>query len=492
MDFQTKEIVLDRILPRFFGISGLGKYACPFLLLIGDYMVLLAALLSAWYIREGIALLISPVKSSEVPARMLFIDIPLVYAGFALYEGLYNKRTPFWQGAQKVVKVCFFSLLIIILGLFFTKTIDDVPRIFILISFFTCSIYLSIGRYLMKRMIVRAGIWQRPVVVIGAGKAAELLAKSLEDDPNMGYMIAGFIEDCKSERPLMNKYPHLGCFADAKEIIQRSGICDVFIAVPGMTRERLLDLIYSIQPCVKNLGIVPDLFGIPLTNMEAATFINEKTVLLRIRNNMMYMQNQFMKRLFDVFFSLTGILLLFPVFIVIAFIIYIDSPGPIVFAHRRIGKNGEPFSCYKFRTMVADAQVKLDAFLIAHPEAKTEWEREFKLKNDPRITRIGNFLRKTSLDELPQLFNVVTGEMSLVGPRPIIDKEVPKYGGYINDYRLVNPGITGYWQVSGRNDVDYDTRVQMDSWYVRNWSLWLDVVLLIKTVKVVLIGKGAY
>ncbi|EGO62240.1 sugar transferase [Acetonema longum] len=154
--------------------------------------------------------------------------------------------------------------------------------------------------------------------------------------------------------------------------------------------------------------------------------------------------------------------------------------------------NGESFLCYKFRTMVVDAGKKLEEFLEQNPDAAAEWRKDFKLKDDPRITRMGRWLRKTSLDELPQLINVLKGEMSLVGPRPIVEKEIEKYGETIHDYYLVRPGITGYWQVNGRNDVDYDTRVQMDSWYVRNWSLWLDLVILTKTVKVVTGRKRAY
>lgn len=177
---------------------------------------------------------------------------------------------------------------------------------------------------------------------------------------------------------------------------------------------------------------------------------------------------------------------------IIAVCIYIDNPGPILFAHKRVGKNGKEFPCYKFRSMIVNAEEALQVYLKEHPEAKEEWERDFKLKDDPRITKLGHFLRKSSLDELPQLFNVIKGEMSLVGPRPIVQKEVVKYGVYIDDFYLVPPGITGVWQVSGRSDTTYDERVQMDSWYVHNWSVWIDIVYLIRTFGAVLLRKGAY
>jgi undecaprenyl-phosphate galactose phosphotransferase len=226
--------------------------------------------------------------------------------------------------------------------------------------------------------------------------------------------------------------------------------------------------------------------------MEVETLFHEKTVMLRMRNNMTMLRNRIFKNTFDLVSSVCGTILISPILLGIAIAIYISSPGPIVFSHMRIGSNGKLFPCYKFRSMINNAQEVLEDYLLKNPNARKEWEQDFKLKDDPRVTSIGKFLRKTSLDELPQLFNVIKGEMSLVGPRPIVDKEVPKYGEYIYDYYLVRPGMTGYWQVSGRSDVDYDSRVQMDSWYVRNWSFWQDIVLLIKTINVVLAKKGAY
>ena len=170
----------------------------------------------------------------------------------------------------------------------------------------------------------------------------------------------------------------------------------------------------------------------------------------------------------------------------------IDNKGRIIFAHRRVGKGGKLFPCYKFQSMVPDAQKRLEEYLAENPEARKEWEESFKLTNDPRVTKLGAFLRKTSLDELPQLWNVLMGDMSLVGPRPIVTKEIERYGDYIREYYMVPPGITGMWQVNGRSDTTYEERVAMDTWYVRNWSIWIDLVYLFKTVKTVFTGKGAY
>ena len=215
-------------------------------------------------------------------------------------------------------------------------------------------------------------------------------------------------------------------------------------------------------------------------------------MMLRSKNNLARWYNRFLKRIFDIVVSICGLVVVIPLGIILSAAIYFDSPGPIIFAHRRIGQGGREFPCYKFRTMVCNGDEVLQRYFSAHPEAKKEWERDFKLKDDPRVTRVGEFLRKTSLDELPQIWNVLIGQMSLVGPRPIVDAEIDKYGEYISDYYLVPPGITGMWQVNGRSDTTYAERVAMDTWYVRNWSVWLDLILLAKTIGVVAARKGAY
>lgn len=203
---------------------------------------------------------------------------------------------------------------------------------------------------------------------------------------------------------------------------------------------------------------------------------------------------QFAKRLFDIVFSLFAIVLLTPIYIIIALLIKIKSPGaPVIFAHKRIGKNGKFFRVYKFRTMVANAEKILEDWLENHPEIRAEYEKDFKLKDDPRIIHgIGNFMRKASIDELPQFFNSLLGDMSVVGPRPIVEKEVSKYGKYAIKLYSVKPGVTGLWQVSGRNDINYDERVAMDMEYIDNQTFWGDIKIIIQTVLVMVFKKGAY
>lgn len=194
----------------------------------------------------------------------------------------------------------------------------------------------------------------------------------------------------------------------------------------------------------------------------------------------------------DIVIVIAALIFIAPFMAVIAAAIYLQDGGPVVFAHRRVGRSGQHFYCLKFRSMASDAEARLANVLASDPAAREEWARDHKLKNDPRITKLGHFLRRSSLDELPQLFNVLRGEMSLVGPRPIVDAEVPRYGRRFEHYCGVKPGITGLWQVSGRNDVSYRTRVAMDCAYARAKSVPFDLYILLATVPAVLLRRGSY
>jgi undecaprenyl-phosphate galactose phosphotransferase len=240
-----------------------------------------------------------------------------------------------------------------------------------------------------------------------------------------------------------------------------------------------------------DLSIVPPLRGLPLYGMEMTHFFTHEVLMLTARNNLARPVPWFLKRVFDIAGSLVLLILLAPLFAYLVWKIRLTG-GAAIFSHWRVGRYGKPFGCLKFRTMVPDAENTLRRLLEADPAARAQWERDFKLKDDPRITPIGEFLRRTSLDELPQLWNVLKGEMSLVGPRPVIDEELERYGDQVGYYLETRPGITGLWQISGRNNTGYEDRVALDSWYVRNWSLWYDMVILVKTVRVVLRREGAY
>jgi Undecaprenyl-phosphate galactose phosphotransferase WbaP len=197
-------------------------------------------------------------------------------------------------------------------------------------------------------------------------------------------------------------------------------------------------------------------------------------------------------RALDLLISPLLLLFVAPLLVAIAAAIYAQDRRPILFSHSRIGRNGQMFRCLKFRTMVVDSDARLAALLADDPRARAEWERDHKLRNDPRVTRLGTFLRQSSLDELPQLFNVLLGDMSLVGPRPIVEAEIERYGSRFPHYCAVRPGITGLWQISGRNDVCYRRRVAMDVLYARSKSVWIDIWILLMTIPAVLLKRGSY
>jgi len=236
--------------------------------------------------------------------------------------------------------------------------------------------------------------------------------------------------------------------------------------------------------------MMPGLNGLSSIGVEIRDM--SRMLALELRKSLLMTGPRAAKRSLDLVLSLAALIFLTPVLLLIAVLIRLESRGPALYSQSRVGLGRGRFRVWKFRTMCLNADHVLEDYLAANPALRVEWERDHKLKRDPRVTWMGRFLRKTSLDELPQLINVLRGEMSLVGPRPIVDGEIEKYGESFGLYTQVVPGLTGLWQVSGRNDTTYQERVELDTYYVRNWSPWLDIYLLARTVKVVITGYGAY
>ena len=460
----------------------------PFVLICVDYIAIICAEELAFNFRN----FYTGNRSLHISWLNFWIVFPLLYLIFLNIEQLYNRRAQFWQIIQKLFITSCYAVTSIIILLYIARIAGSTSRMFIAVFWILSFILLIVFRYIVKKILEKYQLLQIPVLIIGAGKTAELLVQGIKNDASIGYKIIGLLEDNKVEEGILENYPVLGKFSDAEQVITKYNIKHVFIAAPGLEQGKLTKLIYKVQPLVKSMGVIPNLVGVPMGGIEAESLFNEKLMLLRLKNNLARPINRWIKTIFDYVLTISGTIAISPILIVIALWIYKDSPGPVIFKHRRIGKNGKEFNCYKFRSMCVDAKERLEQLLANDPEARAEWEKDFKLKNDPRITKSGAFLRKTSLDELPQIFNVLKGEMSLVGPRPIIRDEMIRYGEYIDDYLMVKPGITGMWQVSGRSDTGYKERVQLDSWYVRNWSVWLDLMLLWRTMKIVIKCKGAY
>ncbi len=468
----------------------LRRVCAPLLFIIFDYLAILLAERMAFGMHDIYGTLMG--TSYHVPNAYLFFWIPLVFIAFLAISQTYTKMRPIIAMVQQIFYAVLYALITCILILYFMQASMLASRLYVVLFGFLALFNIYIGRYILLKLLKKMNWLTKPVILIGAGKTAELALSFFDGDLGYRYRVVGLLDDAPISKTLPQKFLLLGQVKDATELIRDSGIKTVIITAPGMDGTRMEQLVAKIQPLVRDILFVPDLMMLPLGHVGVEPFYTEKVFMLSIRNNLARRRNRLAKRLFDLIATICGGFLILPILIIVAVLVGIDNKGHIIFAHRRVGQNGKLFPCYKFQSMIPDAQERLEEYLANNPEAKREWETTFKLTNDPRVTKLGAFLRKTSLDELPQLWNVLMGDMSLVGPRPIVMKEIDLYGDHIKEYYMVPPGITGMWQVNGRSDTTYEERVAMDTWYVRNWSVWIDLVYLFKTVKTVFTGKGAY
>ncbi len=418
--------------------------------------------------------------------------VPLLFIIFLGQSRSYRQMKPVVDTMRDIFQSVFAGWIASIILIYFLKASEQSSRLFIALFGLFVLINVCLIRYAVLKFLKLRNIFYEPIILIGAGLTGERLINFWQSDLGYRYKVLGLIDDHPVSANLPKNFPILGGFKDSRGVIRAANVQTVIIAAPGLDKLKLQELISEIQPHVKNISFVPDLIGTPMSSVEPAILFSEKILMLNLRNNLSRPYNRAFKRIFDLTLTIFGGLMISPVLIGIAIAVAIENRGHVIFAHRRVGAAGKKFSCYKFQTMVPDAEEKLKKYLAENPDARREWEETFKLTDDPRVTRVGKFLRRTSLDELPQLWNVIRGEMSLVGPRPIVQAEVARYGKNIREYYMVLPGITGMWQVSGRSDTTYPERVAMDTWYVRNWSVWIDIMYLFKTVKAVFSGKGAY
>ncbi|MFZ5596170.1 MAG: undecaprenyl-phosphate galactose phosphotransferase WbaP [Bacillota bacterium] len=453
-----------------------------------------AAYFAAANIVPAFNLGIGPVRPDQVYALWWF---PLLCVLVMAYEGSYRNRLPFWQGLKYIIKDITVAVVLSVLYVFFSKSYDVASRSLFILTYIMSILLVPLARYGVQRQLFRKGIWQRPVLILGAGKTAELLIRGFRRESFMGYRPVGLLEDDPGKlRGIIagtRRVPVLGGFDDVEAVMKETGVRDVIIAAPGMENRHLVKLTNRLQQISANVMLVPDLFGIPLTGIRVDHLFDEKAVILSMQNNLASPGNRILKRCFDIVVGTLILIPLIPILLLIAAAIRLDSPGGAIFSGKRIGRDGKEFPCYKFRTMHLNNDKILKEYLQNNPEAREEWERFNKLRgHDPRVTRVGRFLRKFSLDELPQIINVINGEMSLVGPRPYLPRERKDMEAYADIILKTPPGITGLWQVSGRSEIDFNGRLHMESWYVRNWSLWQDITLLIRTIGVVVRSEGAY
>ena len=462
----------------------------PLLFMLFDYVGIVLTQYMAFYIRNAVDFWNG--YTYDYNDTYIFVGVPLLFLIFLSHSRSYRQMKPVVETMREIFMSVFYGWMASIILIYFLKAGEYASRTFMLIFGILVLCNVCIIRYAILKFLKLKNIFSEPVVIIGAGLTAEKLIKFWREDLGYRYDIVGLIDDNPISKTLPKEFPILGGFHMAKKIVRRLNIQTVIIAAPGITKERLQEIITEIQPRVKNISFIPDLIGTPMASVDASILFSEKILMLNLRNNLSRAYNRIFKRIFDLTLTIIGGIIISPILLGIAIATCISNRGGIIFSHKRVGMYGKTFYCYKFQTMVKNADKVLEKYLAENPAARREWEATFKLTNDPRVTKLGNFLRRTSLDELPQLWNVILGDMSLVGPRPIIEEEVPRYGKNIREYYMVLPGITGMWQVSGRSDTTYPERVAMDTWYVRNWSVWIDIMYLFKTVKAVITERGAY
>jgi len=411
-----------------------------------------------------------------------------------LMEGLYFRRRLFLMELKHILKslILYTAAVLALISLMQLSTV--ISRIVIVLSAFITLLLLPLIRYFTKIIAFDLGLWRKNVLILGAAKTGTLICQSLKKNKFLGYQVTGFLDDDeKKTGTSVLGIKVLGRIENIREILKDTTTLDVIIAMPSLTRERLLEIVEICEHYVESIRIIPDLFGIATIGAEIDSISD--FLMINININLKKPWNIFMKRVLDVVLSLIVLIAGAPVLILIAAAIRLDSPGPALFLQKRLGQSSGKgrFPCFKFRTMYLNSNERLQEYLASHPEAQQEWEQFAKLKSeDPRVTRVGRWLRKTSLDELPQVLNVIRGEMSLVGPRPYLPREIEKMDNMEKTILVAKPGITGLWQVSGRNELSFKTRCTMDIYYVRNWSLWMDLVILAKTAYIVFSRKGAY
>lgn len=477
------------------------------LLLAGDLGAFYIALAVAYFLRTHLLELWVPFPFSQSLGSLASqFWIPMVIVGVFAYEGLYSRRAPFWEETREIVRSLFFSYLTIFAIVSLGKMSSDISRATIVGTGLLSLLLVPLVRYWWKPFLHARGLGVKKSVLIGDNAWGRLAHLGLFRDHYMGIRIVGQVilnkADDFSPEPVSGinslsgetapLLPILGTLSDLHEIVDGLGIRGAVVALPEMRREGLAALVEEVQRQVLSVYLVPNIAHVNLVNSELTYLFYEEIFLLGVHNNLKSRVNRSLKDFSDILLALLLAVTLIPVLVILGTLVAASSPGQVFYSQVRIGKKGRPFRIYKFRTMVEGAEGILAKMLEENPELKKEFLERQKLARDPRITRIGHFLRRTSLDELPQILNVLRGEMSFVGPRPVTREELDcRYRGNSESYTLVKPGITGLWQVSGRSERGYETRVRLDVWYVRNWSLWLDLVILVRTIGVVVKRRGA-
>jgi len=434
------------------------KYSSRAILLLADAISIFIAIALAFGLRQWCDWF----ELSAPNDLIHYLQFGLIYGVVLVLiyvEGIYTKRYDFWQELEKTIKAVFLSGVIVFAVLAMTKHSDSYSRFIIIMAFIILAALLPLQKYFLKRFLFRLGYWKHEAQLVG--------------------------EDLFFEEHVF-KNPYLGYIASSRDRAKT-----LFVSSTH-SKEQIETILHEALIHKQAVIFIPAVKNFDFSDAHIIHLFNARANLIIVENNLLNRFNRGIKFTLDYLLALLILPLLILIMGLIAWKIKREDGGAVFFKQSRFGENGEEFGCYKFRSMRENSDELLSSYLQEHPKEISNYDIYHKYENDPRITKIGNILRKTSLDELPQIFNVLKGEMSLIGPRPYMVNEKSNIGESIDIILAVKPGITGLWQVGGRSDVDFTSRVEMDVWYVRNWSIWTDMIILLKTVQVVLGRKGSY
>lgn len=463
------------------------RYRLPLALCLADTAAIITTAVVAFLLRDLFGGDLTP--GTYMPLLPFLLLFPAASFAMGLYQSV-PLPPPCELKRLSLAIIC--AYLAIAIFIFFTRAGEQYSRLAFAFSWACSFVTVPVARVAARRFLNKKRTWACPAVLFGKRDHAEGIAQILYRSPELGLhpaavgvgagdILAG---DDDSPLPVLDT-PGIIRFIDEHPDAYAIVVLNSY---ESNDREELVDRLSRLFCSV----ILLPRFGEGAGNIWLSPVEVGGLPGLMVRQNLLDPRRLAVKRALDFLMTLCGSCLALPLMVIIAACIRIESPGPVFFTQRRIGRNGKHFDIVKFRTMHCDAEERLRDCLEASCELREEWMQDQKLRCDPRVTRVGRFLRKTSLDELPQLLNVLRGDMSLVGPRPIVDAEIPRYGEEFSTYTRVRPGITGLWQVSGRNDTGYAERVLRDRYYICNWSVWFDIWILAKTVPVVLNQRGAY
>lgn len=463
-------------------------------LIANDIALSLIAFSLAGWIRFNV-----PLAVFNLDANPTIPQLPVIVFGFIplwllIYatHGLYQKNALLGgtQEYSNVFQATSMGMLAIVIFSFIQPSFNP-ARGWVLLAWIFASCFVIIGRFLLRRVVYflrRHGYFLSPALIIGNNAEALSLAEQLLLWHTSGLAVRGFVmTSLENGGVVESDLPVLGGFEHLDDLVERLHIGELILATSALSQEQILSIFkrYGVSPNV-NMRLSSGLFEVITTGLELKEVAS--VPLLRINQARLTGTDWLVKSVLDVSLAVIAIVISLPLMAAIALAIRLDSPGSVIYRRRVMGLNGVQYDAYKFRTMHSNG----DEILAACPEMQSLLEQSHKLRDDPRVTRVGAFLRKHSLDELPQFFNVLRREMSVVGPRMITSDELARYEQWDINLLTVPPGITGLWQVSGRSDLSYGERVQLDMRYIRNWSIWLDFHVLMRTILVVIRGEGAY